>query len=107
MGTEHILLALLRETDATAAEVLSSFGVTYPLVHAAVIRMMGVGVHQAAVELSFTGQAQDVVEGEEVARRAEDALPTVGAIDHVVDVTAGSDARDSGHGGMIMAEAAK
>jgi len=62
VGTEHILLALLREGDGSAATVLTSFGVTYPYVRAAVIRMMGVGVDQAPGELSLTGRAQDAID---------------------------------------------
>ena len=62
MGTEHILLALLRENDGTAANVLATFGVTYPYVRAAVVRMMGVGVDQTPGELLFTGRAQDAID---------------------------------------------
>lgn len=71
MGTEHILLALLRENDGTAAKVLGSFGVTYPYVRAAVVRMMGIGVAQTPGELSFTGWAQDALDraGREAAMR--------------------------------------
>ena len=62
MGTEHILLALLREDEGTAAIVLKSSGVTYRQVRVAVIRMVGVGVEAARGELPFTGPAQDALE---------------------------------------------
>ena len=62
MGTEHILLALLREDEGTAAKVLKSSGVTYREVRVAVIRMMGVGVEAVAGEPPFTGRAQDTIE---------------------------------------------
>ncbi|MBV8945113.1 MAG: hypothetical protein JO286_02555 [Solirubrobacterales bacterium] len=62
MGTEHILLALLREDEGTAAGVLKSSGVTYQQVRLAVVRMMGVGIEPAGGELSFTGPAQDAIE---------------------------------------------
>jgi ATP-dependent Clp protease ATP-binding subunit ClpC len=57
-----MLLALLRERDGTAGKVLVSFGVTYPRVRVAVVRMMGVGVDQTSGELSFTGRAQDAID---------------------------------------------
>ncbi len=62
VGTEHILLALLREDEGTAATVMKSSGVTYQRVRVAVVRMMGVGIAPVGGELSFTGQAQDVIE---------------------------------------------
>ena len=62
MGTEHILLALLREDEGTAAAVLKSSGITYQQVRLAVVRMMGVGVDAGGEELSFTDRAQDAIE---------------------------------------------
>ena len=61
MGTEHILLALLREEKGAAAGVLKSSGASYEQVRAAVIAMMGLGVDAGAGEPSFTGRAQDVI----------------------------------------------
>lgn len=57
-----MLLALLRESDGTAGHVLASFGVTYPRVRVAVVRMMGVGADETTEELSFTGRAQDAID---------------------------------------------
>jgi ATP-dependent Clp protease ATP-binding subunit ClpC len=67
VGTEHLLLALLRSDEGSAADVLKSSGVTYEQVRAAVIRMMGVGVDAGGggaggEEPSFTGRAQDAIE---------------------------------------------
>ena len=62
MGTEHILLGVLRTPDSTATEVLASFGVAYPNVRGAVVRMMGMGVEAPDAELSFTGRAQDTID---------------------------------------------
>jgi ATP-dependent Clp protease ATP-binding subunit ClpC len=62
VGTEHILLGLLRVSEGTAARVLASFGVTYEPVRRAVVRMMGVGVEATDAELSFTGRADDAID---------------------------------------------
>ncbi|MBV9338090.1 MAG: hypothetical protein JO243_19560 [Solirubrobacterales bacterium] len=62
VGTEHILLALLREDEGTAAAVLKSSGVTYHQVRVAVVRMIGVGIEAPGGDLSFTGRAQDAIE---------------------------------------------
>lgn len=62
MGTEHILLALLREDEGTAATMLKSSGVSYHQVRIAVVRMMGVGVEPARGELPFTGRAEEAIE---------------------------------------------
>jgi len=62
VGTEHILLALLREDEGTAATLLKSAGVGYHQVRVAVVRMMGVGVEPAGEELPFTARAQDALE---------------------------------------------
>jgi ATP-dependent Clp protease ATP-binding subunit ClpC len=62
VGSEHILLGLLRVPDGTAAEVLASFGVTYERVLAAVVGMMGVGVEAPGAELSFTDRAGDLID---------------------------------------------
>jgi len=57
-----MLLALLRESEGRAGKVLASFGVTYPRVRVAVVRMMGVGVDETSGELSFTGRAQEAID---------------------------------------------
>lgn len=62
MGTEHILLALVREGEGGAAEVLRTAGVTHDRVRAAVLGMIGPGAEPAGGELSFTGPAQDAID---------------------------------------------
>jgi ATP-dependent Clp protease ATP-binding subunit ClpC len=62
VGTEHVLLGLLRVAEGGAARVLASFGVTYEPVKAAVVRMMGLGVEAPEAELSLTGRAQDALD---------------------------------------------
>jgi ATP-dependent Clp protease ATP-binding subunit ClpC len=62
VGTEHILLGLLRERDGLAATTLASFEVTYERVRLAVVRMMGLGVEDATGELPFTGPASEAIE---------------------------------------------
>lgn len=62
VGTEHLLLGLLREPEGTAATVLGSFGVTHAQVRSAVVRMMGLGVEVPADELSLTGRSEDAID---------------------------------------------
>jgi ATP-dependent Clp protease ATP-binding subunit ClpC len=62
IGTEHILLALFRAPEGTAAQVLASFGVTHAQVRTAVVRMMGLGLEPPEGELALTGPAQDVLD---------------------------------------------
>jgi ATP-dependent Clp protease ATP-binding subunit ClpC len=62
VGTEHILLGLLRDRGGVAATVLASLDVTHDRVRAAVVRMMGVGVEDAAGELPFTGAASEAID---------------------------------------------
>ena len=62
VGTEHVLLGLMREQDGEAARALASLGVTYDRVRSAVVSMMGVGVEDATEELPFTGTANDAIE---------------------------------------------
>jgi ATP-dependent Clp protease ATP-binding subunit ClpC len=57
----------LREPEGTAGRVLASFGVTYEVVRAEVIRMMGLGVapggaERESAELFLTGRAEDVID---------------------------------------------
>ncbi len=62
VGTEHIMLGLLRERDGLAATTLASFEVTHDRVRLAVVRMMGLGVEDATGELPFTGPASEAIE---------------------------------------------
>ena len=62
VGTEHVLLGLLRELDGAAASALVSLTVTYERVRAAVVRMMGVGVEDVPGELPFTDPASEAID---------------------------------------------
>jgi ATP-dependent Clp protease ATP-binding subunit ClpC len=62
IGTEHILLGLLREREGVAAGVLASQGVSYEPVRAAVVRMLGLGVDDPGDDLPSTGPATAAVE---------------------------------------------
>ena len=62
VGTEHLLLGLLREEEGTAARVLASLGVTHPRVRTAVMGMMGVGIEAPVGELPLTGAAQAAID---------------------------------------------
>jgi ATP-dependent Clp protease ATP-binding subunit ClpC len=57
IGTEHILLGLLREEAAPTARVLESFHVTQARARAQVARRVGSGEEQVAGDLPFTPRA--------------------------------------------------
>ena len=61
IGTEHILLALARETQGGAAQALAGLGVDHARIRTAVVRMIGPGVEGPEDELAFTGPAQAVI----------------------------------------------
>ena len=62
VGTEHLLLGLLRVDDGRAAATLASLGVTHARVRRAVVGMMGVGVEPPEGDLPLTDPAQAAVE---------------------------------------------
>lgn len=62
IGTEHVLLALLREPDGFAARELESLGVTHAAVRGRIVRMMGVGVDADTENLTFTANCEAVVD---------------------------------------------
>ena len=62
IGTEHILLGLLREQNGLAAGALASLGVGYEPVRGAVVRMLGLGVEDPGDELPSTDAATAAVE---------------------------------------------
>ena len=62
IGTEHLLLGLLRERGGAAASALVSVDVTLERVRASVVRMMGMGVEEVATELPFTGPASEAID---------------------------------------------
>ena len=62
IGTEHILLGLVRETDGVAAKVLGNLGVELNKVRSAVEFIIGRGERAAAGEIGLTPRAKKVIE---------------------------------------------
>ena len=62
IGTEHILLGVLREQEGVAARVLESVGVTVERVRANVVRIVGTGEEVTSGMIPFTAHAKDVLE---------------------------------------------
>jgi Clp amino terminal domain, pathogenicity island component/UvrB/uvrC motif len=62
IGTEHILLGLLREERGLAARVLGSFDVTLERVRAQVVRIVGFGEEATEGQIPFTPRARKVLE---------------------------------------------
>ncbi len=62
IGTEHILLGLLREEEGLAARVLDSLEVTAERTRAQVVRIVGSGEEVTAGQIPFTPRAKKVLE---------------------------------------------
>jgi ATP-dependent Clp protease ATP-binding subunit ClpA len=62
IGTEHLLLGLLREEEGVAALVLESFDVTLEEVRAQVARIVGQGDEATSGQIPFTPRAKKVLE---------------------------------------------
>ena len=62
VGTEHILLGLLREQEGLAAHVLAGFDVTLERVRQHVVRIVGSGEQVSAGQIPFTPRAKEVLE---------------------------------------------
>ena len=62
IGTEHILLGLLREQEGLAARVLESFDVTVEDVRAIVAQVVGKGEEVTTGQIPFTPRAKKVLE---------------------------------------------
>ncbi len=62
IGTEHILLGLLREEEGLAARVLDSLDITLEEVRAQVARIIGQGEEVTAGQIPFTPRAKKVLE---------------------------------------------
>jgi ATP-dependent Clp protease ATP-binding subunit ClpC len=62
IGTEHLLLGLLREEEGIAARVLESFDVTVEEVRAQVARIVGQGDEVTTGQIPFTPRAKKVLE---------------------------------------------
>jgi ATP-dependent Clp protease ATP-binding subunit ClpC len=62
IGTEHLLLGLLRGNEGIAAQVLESFGITLDDVRAQVARIIGHGDELPSGQMPFAPRAKKVLE---------------------------------------------
>jgi hypothetical protein len=62
IGTEHILLGLLREEEGLAARVLESLDITVERVRAEVVRIVGSGEEVTSGQIPFTPRTKKVLE---------------------------------------------
>jgi ATP-dependent Clp protease ATP-binding subunit ClpA len=62
LGTEHILLAVLREEEGLAARVLESLGITIERARAEVVRIVGFGQEVTVGQIPFTEDGKRVLE---------------------------------------------
>ncbi|MDO9445669.1 MAG: Clp protease N-terminal domain-containing protein, partial [Dehalococcoidia bacterium] len=62
IGTEHLLLGLVREGDGVAAKVLANLGVELNKVRSAVEFIIGRGDRQSSGEIGLTPRAKKVIE---------------------------------------------
>jgi ATP-dependent Clp protease ATP-binding subunit ClpC len=62
LGTEHLLLGLLREEEGIAARTLASLGVTLDAVRAEVRQIVGEGEEVKSGQIPFTPRAKRVLE---------------------------------------------
>jgi ATP-dependent Clp protease ATP-binding subunit ClpC len=62
IGTEHILLGLLREEEGLAARVLESLDITVEEVRAQIARIVGQGDEVTTGQIPFTPRAKKVLE---------------------------------------------
>ena len=62
IGTEHILLGLLREEQGPAARVLGGFGITLERVRTQVLTTVGSGEAVTSGQIPFTPRAKKVLE---------------------------------------------
>ncbi|HWO73692.1 MAG TPA: Clp protease N-terminal domain-containing protein, partial [Dehalococcoidia bacterium] len=62
IGTEHLLLGLVREGDGVAAKVLNSLGVELSKVRSAVEFIIGRGEKSPSGEIGLTPRAKKVIE---------------------------------------------
>jgi len=62
IGTEHLLLGLLREEEGLAARVLESLGITVERVREAVVQIVASGEKVTSDQIPFTPRAKKVLE---------------------------------------------
>jgi hypothetical protein len=62
IGTEHILLGLVREEEGLAARVLESLGITVERVRGQVVRIVGSGAEVTSGQIPFAPRTKKVLE---------------------------------------------
>jgi ATP-dependent Clp protease ATP-binding subunit ClpA len=62
IGTEHLLLGLIREGEGVAAKVLRRFGIALPDVRADVVEIIGEGTESPSGHIPFTPRSKKVLE---------------------------------------------
>jgi ATP-dependent Clp protease ATP-binding subunit ClpC len=62
IGTEHLLLGVLREEEGLAAHVLESFDITVERVRNRVVRIVGSGEEETTEEIPFTPRAKQAID---------------------------------------------
>lgn len=62
LGTEHILLGLIKEGEGVAAKALESLGITFDAVREQVVEIIGEGQEQPSGHIPFTPRAKKVLE---------------------------------------------
>ena len=62
IGTEHILLGLIREEEGIAAQVLESLGITLEAARLQVVAVIGAGEDVTDGQIPFTPRAKKVLE---------------------------------------------
>src|SRR5436309_8465945 len=62
IGTEHLLLGLVREGEGVAAKVLTNLGIQLSDVRAAIEYIIGRGDHAAPGDIGLTPRARIVIE---------------------------------------------
>src|SRR5215469_3155709 len=78
IGTEHLLLGLIREGEGVAAKVLSNLGVEINQVRSAVEFIIGRGVHIVLGEIGLTPRTEKVIDlaADEARHLAYDSIGT-------------------------------
>ena len=62
IGTEHLLLGVLRGRDGAGVQILESLDVTVERVRGEVVRIVGVGAEASQAQMPFTAEAKHVLE---------------------------------------------
>ena len=62
LGTEHILLGLIREGEGVAAKALDALGISLDEVRAQVVEIIGEGQESPQGHIPFTPRAKKVIE---------------------------------------------